>query len=317
MFLSIILLIIGFIILIKGADIFVDGASALAENFKVSKMLIGLTIVAFGTSAPELAVSIKSLISGHGDIVLGNVIGSNILNILLILGLSALFHTLTVKNNTVKKELPITLLITALFAVLMTDHIFDSRLTNTLTRGDGVVVLLFFLVFIYYLISMMRKKIDNDENTKPTMSLKKSIVFTIIGIAGVVLGSSFVVDSASEIASILGVSQRMISLTIVALGTSLPELVTSISATRKGEYDIAIGNVVGSNIFNIGIVIGIPIAIFGGISQVSFSIIDVVVMLAAALLLFIFSFNDYKISKKEGIMLLTLFVIYYSYVIFA
>ena len=150
MVLQIILLVVGFIILIKGADFFVDGASSTAQNFKVSKMLIGLTIVAFGTSAPEFAVSVKALLSGNGDMVLGNVIGSNILNILLILGVSAIIHSLTVKNNTVKKELPITLLITSLFAVLLSDHFFDSKLPNSFTRSDGIVLLLFFLVFIYY-----------------------------------------------------------------------------------------------------------------------------------------------------------------------
>lgn len=316
MFLSIILLIVGFVILIKGADIFVDGASNVASNFKVSKMLIGLTIVAFGTSAPEFAVSVKSLISGHGDIVLGNVIGSNILNILLILGTASLFHSLNVKNNTVKKELPITLLISCLFAVLLSDNLFDSSVVNEFTRSDGVVVLLFFLVFIYYLISLTRNKIDTEQEENDIMPIGKSVLFTVLGIVGIVLGSNFVVDSASDIASILGVSQRMISLTIVALGTSLPELVTSVTATRKGEYDIAIGNVVGSNIFNVGMVIGIPVAIFGGIGTISFSYIDLAVMIFAAILLFVFSFKDYKISKRDGICFLVLFVIYYSYVIF-
>lgn len=317
MFLSIILLVVGFVILIKGADIFVDGASNVAANFKVSKMLIGLTIVAFGTSAPEFAVSVKSLISGHGDIVLGNVIGSNILNILLILGTASLFHSLNVKNNTVKKELPITMLITCLFAVLLSDSIFDKGLVNSFTRGDGIVVLLFFLVFIYYLITLTRNKIDADQDDKEIIPLGKSLIFTALGIVGIVLGSNFVVDSASDIATALGVSQRMISLTIVALGTSLPELVTSVTATRKGEYDIAIGNVVGSNIFNIGMVIGIPIAIFGGIGTISFSYIDLIVMILAAVLLFMFSWKDYKISKRDGICFLVLFVIYYSYVIFS
>ncbi len=315
MFLQIILLILGFVVLIKGADLFVDGASATAQNFKVSKMLIGLTIVAFGTSAPEFAVSVKSLLSGNGDMVLGNVIGSNILNILLILGVSAMFHSLSVKNNTVKKELPITLLITTLFAVLLSDHLFDKSLPNSFTRSDGIILLLFFLVFIYYLISMMRKKIDVDNNL-PNMSLKKAILFTIVGIVAIVIGSNLVVDSASFIASALGVSERMISLTIIALGTSLPELVTSVAATSKGEYDIAIGNVVGSNIFNIGIVIGVPVVLFGGVSQIAFSYIDLLVMLASTLLLFLFSFRDYKISKSEGAMFLTLFIIYYTYVIF-
>lgn len=315
MLLNVVLLVVGFVVLIKGADIFVDGASSVAANFKVSKMLIGLTIVAFGTSAPEFAVSVKSLISGSGDMVLGNVIGSNILNILLILGCSAMFHSLNVKNNTVKKELPITMLITTLFAVLLSDSLFDKGVVNSFTRGDGIVLLLFFLVFIYYLISMTRNKIDVDQDDSEVLSMGKAILYTIGGIVGIILGSNFVVDSASAIATFLGVSERMIALTIIALGTSLPELVTSVSATRKGEYDIAIGNVVGSNIFNIGMVIGVPVAILGGIPKITFSYIDLIVMILAAVLLFIFSWKDYKISKRDGLAFLVLFVVYYSYVI--
>ena len=309
----IVLLIVGFIILIKGADIFVDGAKSIAGNLKVSKMLIGLTIVAFGTSAPEFAVSVKSLISGSGDIVLGNVIGSNILNILLILGVSSMFHFLNVKNNTVKRELPITLLFTTLFIVLLSDNLLGSGV-NSFTRSDGIVLLLFFLVFIYYLISMARNKIGNDE--EKYMPIFKSIIYTVLGIVAIVLGSNMVVDSATKLATIIGVSEKLISLTIIALGTSLPELVTSITATRKGEYDLAIGNVVGSNIFNLGIVIGLPVSLFGGISNISFNYIDLIVMFLSVFLLFIFSLSNKKISKKEGIIFLILFVIYYSYVIF-
>lgn len=314
MIIKILLLIVGFVILIKGADLFVDGASAVAGNFKVSKMLIGLTIVSFGTSAPEFAVSVKSLISGSGDIVLGNVIGSNILNVLLIVGVAAMFHSLSVKNATVKKELPITMLITLLFSTLLFDKFFDKNAVNNFTRGDGVAVILFFLVFIYYLISMMRNKIDEEENYVE-MKMWKAALFTIVGIISIVLGSNLVVDNASAIAKVLGVSERMIALTIVALGTSLPELVTSVSATRKGEYDIAIGNVVGSNIFNIGIVIGIPVSILGTIPNVTINLIDVVVMIAASILLFLFSFKDRKLTRREGIVFLLIFVVYYAYVI--
>lgn len=311
----IILLVVGFVILIKGADWFVDGASAVAGNFKISKMLIGLTIVAFGTSAPEFAVSIKSLLSGSGDIVLGNVVGSNIFNILLILGISACVHTLTVKNNTVKKELPITLLMSTLLFALLSDNLFDSNLTNMFTRGDGFVLLLVFLVFIYYLISLMRNKTE-VETDEELMKLPKAILLTVVGITGIVLGSNYVVDSASYIAEMLGVSQRMIGLTIIAMGTSLPELVTSVIATKKGEYDIAIGNVVGSNIFNMGIVIGLPVLLFGTIPNITYNIVDLMVMLASATLLFIFSYNDYKIKRDEGIIFVIMFVLYYSYVIF-
>ena len=315
MIINIILLIVGFIILIKGADIFVDGASAVAGNLKVSKMLIGLTIVAFGTSAPEFAVSIKSLLVGSGDIVMGNVIGSNILNILLILGCASLVHTLNVKNNTVRKELPITLMITLAFSVLIADTIFTKDAVNSFSRGDGLILVLFFGVFMYYLISMSRNKID-EKVDEQYPSMKKSLILTAIGLAGIVLGSNFVVDGASELAKIIGISERMISLTIVALGTSLPELVTSVTATKKGAYDIAIGNVVGSNIFNISMVIGVPIAILGGIPQINFSYIDIIVMILSALLLFTFACKDHKISKNEGVIFLLIFVAYYSYVIF-
>ena len=315
MIVNLLILIVGFIILIYGADIFVDGASSLARNFKLSPMLIGLTIVAFGTSAPEFAVSIQSLISNNGDMILGNVIGSNILNTFLILGACALIHSLTVKNNTVKKELPIALLLTSLFIVLMADGMFSLG-ENSFTRQDGIVLLLFFLVFIYYLISMMRNKVDADQDTPIKYNKFKSSLLTILGIVGIIMGSRFVVDGASTIAEILGVSQRMISLTIVALGTSLPELATSIAATRKGEYDIAIGNVIGSNIFNIGIVVGLPVAILGGINNIAFNYVDLGVLFVASLVLFIFSFNDRKITKAEGIMMLMLFLTYYSYVIF-
>ncbi len=311
----ILLLVVGFVILIKGADVFVDGASSVAGNFRVSKMLIGLTIVAFGTSAPEFAVSVKSLMNGSGDMVLGNVIGSNILNILLILGVSSMFHSLKVKDNTVKKELPITLLMTAIFTVLLSDKLFDKGFNNTFTRSDGIVIILFFLVFVYYLIKMARNKIDKKQDEK-YMSMKKAILFTILGIVGIIIGSNLVVENASAIARTIGISERMVALTIIALGTSLPELVTSVTATRKGEYDIAIGNVVGSNIFNIGMVIGIPIALFGGIQQISINYIDLTAMIASALLLFIFSYNDRKISKYEGSIFLIMFLVYYGYVIY-
>ena len=225
-----------------------------------------------------------------------------------------MFHSLNVGNNTVKKELPITLLITTLFTILLSDKLFDINVTNAFTRSDGIVLLLFFMVFIYYLISMARNKIDEDQEEK-YMPLLKAFAFTIIGLTAIVFGSNLVVENASSLASAIGISEKMIALTVIALGTSLPELVTSITATRKGEYDIAIGNVVGSNIFNIGIVIGLPITIFGGIQKITFNYNDLIVMFVSALLLFIFSRNDRKITKKEGIVFLILFVIYYGYVI--
>ena len=314
MILDILLLIIGFVILIKGADIFVDGSSSTARNFKVPSIFIGLTIVAFGTSAPELAVSIQSLIKGSGDIVLGNVIGSNILNILLIIGISSLFHSLTVKNNTVRKELPITLLLTLLFSVLINDSIFGLG-NNSFTRQDAIILLLFFSVFLYYLFTLMKSDKDNISEETIQYSIPKSLLFIILGMAGIIIGSNFVVDSASSIAANLGISEKMIALTIVALGTSLPELVTSVTATRKGEYDLAIGNVVGSNIFNICIVLGIPASILGGIQEISFNLIDLAVMFISVFLLFIFSLKDRKINKKEGFIFLLIFIVYYTYVV--
>lgn len=310
---QLIILIVGFVVLIKGADIFVDGASSIALNLKLSKMLIGLTIVAFGTSAPEFAVSVKSIISGNADMLLGNVIGSNILNILLIIGICSLIHPIIVKSNTVKKEIPIVMLISGLLFFLAKDNLFVSSV-NEISRNDGFIILLFFTIFIYYLISIMRNKTDEDSNEAP-LSMFKSILFTVFGIACIVIGSNVVVDSASKIATILGVSQRMIALTVVAFGTSLPELVTSIVSVRKGEQEILVGNIVGSNIFNIGIVMGVPVALFGGIPAVGFSMIDLITMIVAAILLFVFSFKDRKIDKFEGIIMLIIFIVYYTFVI--
>ncbi|MBQ6436306.1 calcium/sodium antiporter [bacterium] len=313
MLLNIILLIIGFVILIKGADYFVEGASSIAGNLHVPKILIGLTIVAFGTSAPEFAVSIKSILAGSGDIVLGNVIGSNILNIVLILGCSALFHSLQVQKNTAQKELPMMLLLTALFSVLLCDNLFDVNATNAFTRTDAAVVLMFFAVFLYYLFSLATGK--KDKTKEKYLPLGKALLFTIGGIVGIILGSNFVVDSASALATALGVSEKLIAMTIVALGTSLPELVTSITATRRGEYDLALGNVIGSNIFNIGVVLGIPVALFGDISHLNFNYVDIGVMLLVAFLLFIFATNNRQITKREGIVFLGVFFVYYGYLL--
>ena len=314
MFFSLILLIVGFVILIKGADIFVDGSSNAARNLKIPKMVIGLTIVAFGTSAPELAVSIKAVMSGNSDIVLGNVVGSNILNILLILGLSSLFSQMKVKDNTVEKEIPLTILFSSLLMVLAFDNMFDKNILNVITRTDGIVILLFFIIFVYYLFSVMKKG-NKEENDKPKYNIFKSIILIIIGLISIVIGSNLVVDNAVAIAKILNVSEKMISLTIVAFGTSLPELVTSIQASRKGENDIAIGNIIGSNIFNIGIVIGLPAALIGNISVGTFNYIDMFTMILSAILLFVLTFKKRKMQSKEGIIMLILFVVYYSYVI--
>ncbi len=314
MFFSICLLIVGFVILIKGADIFVDGASSTAQNFKVSKILIGLTIIAFGTSAPEFAVSMSALSSGSTDMVLGNVFGSNILNILLILGTAAVINPISIKENTVKKELPLTLLISTLLVVLFLDISLGNGSSNQITRSDGIVILLFFSIFLYYLLTLAKGKKENKEEEKPKFKLGKSIVFVILGLAGITIGSNLVVDNASIIAKTLGISERIISLTVIAFGTSLPELVTTIVSAKKGEQDLLVGNIIGSNIFNICIVLGIPIAIFGGITPTSFKTIDLIALIYSAILLFVFSETRKKITRVEGLLMLLSFVIYYTLV---
>ncbi len=319
MYLNIIILVVGFIILIKGSDMFVDGSSSIARNLKVSRLLIGLTVVTFGTGVPELALSIKSMLNGNGDIILGNVIGSNIINIILILGISSLIKPLKVKSNTIYKEIPIMILMTLLLTTLFSDNLFNINDVNIITRSDGFVILLFFLVFIYYLLSILRKKVeDDDPNTDlddPKYPIFKSIIYIILGLIGVVIGSNLVIDNVVEIAHILKVSERLISLTVIAIGTSLPELATSITAARKGEHDLLIGNIVGSNIFNIGIVLGLPIALFGSVSGIGFSYIDLVVLLLSAFILLISAGTKKTINRVEGIIMLSIFIIYYSYIL--
>ncbi len=316
MFLQVLLLIIGFIILIKGADIFVDGASSTAQNFRVSKMLIGLTIIAFGTSAPEFAVSVSALASGSTDMVLGNVIGSCILNILLILGIAAVIRPIKIKTNTVRKELPLCMLISTLLAVLFLDTLLMNGNQDQFSRGDAIVVLLFFSVFLYYLVTLAKQSRENKEkDEKPKFKLGKSLLLVLIGLAAIVLGSEMVVRNASEIATAIGWSERLISLTIIAFGTSLPELVTTIVAARKGEQDLAVGNIIGSNIFNICIVLGVPVAIFGTITPASFQMLDIIMLVASAVILFIFALTKHKITRTEGAIMLAAFVVYYGAII--
>lgn len=309
MILNIILLIIGFVLLIKGSDIFVDGASSTAQNFKISKVLIGLTIIAFGTSAPELAISINSIRSGSTDMAIGNVIGSCILNIFLIIGISSVIRPIKINESTIKKELPLCLLISTLLAVVLLDKNLNSDMINQITRSEAIVMLLFFLIFVYYLITLARQK--KKDNSKPKFKLFKSIIFVILGLAGIIIGSDLVVDNAKDIALSIGISERLISLTIVAIGTSLPELVTAIVASKKNEQDLVIGNIVGSNIFNICIVLGFPIAILGSVITDNFLSIDLIMLLLSSLILFIFSITKHTISRVEGILMLCLYVIYY------
>ncbi|MBO4812667.1 calcium/sodium antiporter [Candidatus Saccharibacteria bacterium] len=315
--LQILLLIVGFALLIKGADWLVDGASSVASHLKVSKLLVGLTIVAFGTGAPELAVSFSSLINGSTDILVGNVIGSNIINVLLLIGIAAVILPIKIKKDTVSKELPLLLLISSALIVLLLDTNLTEAVTNTFSRADAIICLLFFGIFLYYLISMARKnKKDLNVVEKPKYKLGKSIIFIILGLAGIVGGSQLVVNSASFIAGAVGISERIISLTIVALGTSLPELVTTITAARKGESDLLVGNIVGSNIFNICIVLALPIAITGGISPSNFEMLDLIMLVFSAFLLCILARKDHMITRAEGILMLVIFTIYYGYIVY-
>lgn len=314
MIVNILLLVLGFVFLIKGADLFIDGASSTAQNFKVSKMLIGLTIMAFGTSAPEFAVSMSALASGNTDMVLGNVIGSCILNILLILGVAAVIHPIKIQNNTLKKEMPLCILMSTLLVILFLDVKLGNGVLNQITRADAFVILLFFTVFLYYLIALAKQKKEQDENEQPKMKLGKSILLVLIGLAGIVIGSDLVVDNASSIATILGLSERIIALTIVAFGTSLPELVTTIVSSKKGEQDLLLGNIIGSNIFNICIVLGIPVAIFGTITPASFQMIDLIMLIGSSIILFLFAATKKTINRLEGSLMLLAFALYYIFV---
>ena len=311
MIVNILLLILGFVLLIKGADIFVDGASSTAQNFKVSKMLIGLTIVAFGTSAPEFAVSMQALHAGSTDMVLGNVLGSCITNSLLILGIAALIHPVRVKTNTVKKELPLCLLFSTALVILFLDIQLSNGAVNQLTRSDGVVILLFFSIFLYYLISLTKQKKSLPEDDKPKFKLGKSLLFVIVGLAGIIIGSNLVVNNASDIAKALGLSERLIALTIIAIGTSLPELVTTIVSAKKREQDLLIGNIIGSNIFNICVVLGIPIVIYGTITPSSFQFIDLIMLILSSFLLFLFAETNKTISRWQGAVMIGAYLAYY------
>ncbi|MBR2753784.1 calcium/sodium antiporter [Candidatus Saccharibacteria bacterium] len=308
------LLVIGFIFLIKGADWLVDGASSVASNFKVSKLLIGLTIVAFGTGAPELAVSFSSLINGSTDILVGNVIGSNIINVLLLIGVAALIRPIRVKKDTVSKELPLLLLISTALIVLLLDVNLAEAIINTFSRADAIICILFFGVFLYYLFSLARKnKKERKKVEKPKYKLGKSFLLVVVGLAGVVAGSQLVVSSASTIAESIGISERIISLTVIAFGTSLPELITTIVAARKNESDLLVGNIVGSNIFNICIVLALPVVFAGSITPNNFEVIDLVMLIFSSALLCIIARRDRKITRTDGFLMLAIFVIYFGY----
>lgn len=316
-FLQILILIVGFVLLIKGAGWLILGASSIASHFRVSKQLIGLTIVAIGTGTPELAVSISALATGNGDMLLGNIVGSNIINILLLIGLAAIIKPIRIKKTTISKELPLLLLISTALIVLFLDTNLAGAPNNDFSRTDAIVCILFFAIFIYYIIQTTRKnRKASKEVEKPQHRLAKSFFILLIGLVSVVAGSQLVVNSASFIASAIGVSDRIISLTVIALGTSLPELVTTVTAARRGEHDLLVGNIVGSNIFNICIVLGLPVAIFGTITPQNFEIIDIIMLIGSAAILWIVTTTSKKITRLEGALMLVIFTIYYSYLIY-
>ncbi len=312
-----IFLLIGFIVIIKASDILVDSASSIAVKCKVPKMLIALTIVSFGTCAPEIAISFTSVINKNGTIAFANVIGSCIVNVFLIIGLASLLHSIKVKHDTVKKELPILLLITTSFTVLMLDSIFNKATPNVFSRVDGIVLMSLFLMFVMYLVKLSKRKEKNTEKMEVKYdSLPIAIIILILSIVLISLSSNIIVDNAVKIAESLHISEKLITMTAIVIGTSLPEMFMTVSSARKGEFDMAIGNIIGTNIFNICIVLGLPVTIYGDISLANFSMIDIVAVFLTSLDLYLFARSERTISKTEGLTMLLIFAVYYISVIF-
>ena len=297
---NIILLVLGFILLLKGADWFVDGASSIASRFGIPQLIIGLTIVAMGTSLPEAFVSITAALKSNAAITIGNVVGSNILNVGIILGITALIRPLHIQNSTIKYEMP--------FMMLVTLVLILQGINHTISRFDGIVMWLFFLGYLYYIFKMSKNQMEETEIKKTNP------LFIPLGLICLMVGSNFAVDAATNIAVSLGVSQRFIGLTIVALGTSLPELVTSVTAARKGNADIAIGNIIGSNIFNILFVVGSS-ALITPVPFESHFIIDSFVAILIGLVLYLCTKKTRVLDKKTGILLLVTYSIYFIYLL--
>ena len=314
---SFILLIIGFFFLIKGADLFVDGAASIARKFNIPSMIIGLTIVAMGTSAPEAAVSITSSLSGQNDMSVANVVGSNFFNILVVLGVSSLISKLPVQKNTIKKDTPFLLIVSGLLLVF--------GINKYISRIEGLILLFVFVYFLYSTVKMAKSATNLDSSSDNEIALAesdtttqtpilKTVILSVIGILGIVIGGDMVVDSATSIATLFGMSANLVGLTIVAIGTSLPEFVTSIVAIKKGETEIAIGNVIGSNIFNILLVLGLATFI-SPITISTLALIDIIFMLCITILLYLFMKKDYSLLKKHGIILVGIYIVYMSYTI--
>lgn len=301
------LLVVGFLMLIKGADWFVDGAAGIAEKFGIPHLVVGLTIVAMGTSAPEAAVSLTAALKGNAAITIGNVVGSNILNVLIILGLTAAVTAVPVAASTVKIEIPFTILVTVLLGIF-------GYTGNCISFQEGVFLWIIFVGYLAYLFWMTLKDKDENEIEKEKKPVWKLLLFTLVGVALIIFGSDVTVNAATAIATLFGMSQRFIGLTIVALGTSLPELVTSVSAARKGEADIAIGNIVGSNLFNILFVVGTTALIIPVVFEAAF-LIDTVIAAAVVVLLWTCVFRRRVLSRMAGVIMLAGYAVYFVYLI--
>ncbi len=314
--LTYLLFVVGFVLLIYGANWLVDGAASIAKKFRISNIVIGLTIVAFGTSSPELVVNIIASFDGNADVAMGNIMGSNISNILLILGVSAIIFPLSVNRNTYLKETPLSLLAAILLGICANDMIIDAFPNSVLSRSDGMIFIGFFILFMYYAFSIASQSDPETMDEIVEMPVWKSITLIIVGIGGLVIGGKWIVNGAVDIAARLGMSQALISLTIVAVGTSLPELATCVVAALKKNSDIVIGNVIGSNIFNVFFVLGVSAVIKPLPFNESLNF-DVLVGIGSALLLLVFLALPRKrvLERWQGITLLSLYIAYTIYLI--
>ena len=301
--LQVLLLTIGFVLLVKGADWFVDGAAGIATKLKIPQLVIGLTIVAMGTSAPEAAVSITAALKGSAEITIGNIVGSNILNILIILGLSALVTPLAVAKSTIRVDIPVVIAITGILLWMGYD--------GTITLLEGILLLVIFASYIGYLMYVAIKERKEDDEEVKELSMLKACIWTVVGLILIVWGSDVTVNAATNIAKVLGLSERFIGLTIVALGTSLPELFTSVMAARKGNADIAIGNIVGSNIFNILFVVGLSALVVPVPFAESFRF-DAIVSVIAAIMLLLCVLKNRRLDRWAGALMLVSYATYFA-----
>lgn len=319
-FVSLIKLVIGFLLLVKGADYFVEGASSIAKKLRIPTFVIGLTIVAFGTSAPELAVSISAAFKGSNDIAIGNVVGSNIFNTLVVLGASAAITPIAVEKGIIKKDYPLSIFAAILLGVLSLDMILFKAPAMTLSRVDGIILLVAFAFFMYTTVKagLKQRAAANPEHEEALANMYmpawKSILILVVGLAGIVIGGDLSVEGAKEIARAFGLSEALIGLTIVAFGTSLPELVTSIIAARKGESDIAVGNVIGSNIFNIFFILGVSATILP-MNVSSTYLYDIAVLVAVMVLSYIPIAKTKKVSRGMGVTMVAAYLAYTVYLI--